>query len=69
MNDTLVIVFILVITFLIGVAEYRRKECIKRDDRIDELEELCLEKDAKIDVLIKAIGKSQITINEPRRRK
>ena len=69
MNDTLVIIFILLITFLLGVAEYRRKECIKRDDRIAELEELCFEKDAKIDVLIKALGRSQITINEPRRRK
>lgn len=68
MNDTLVIVLILAITFLIGVAEYRRKGCIKRDDRIEELEGLCIEKDAKIDVLIKAIGRSQITINEPRRR-
>ena len=69
MNDTLVIVFILAITFLIGVAEYRRKEYVKRDERIDELEELCLEKDAKIDVLIKALSRSQVTINEPRRRK
>lgn len=68
MNDILVIVFILAITFLIGVTEYRRKECIKRDERIDELEELCFEKDAKIAVLIKALGRSQITINEPRRR-
>ena len=69
MNDTLVIIFILLITFLLGVAEYRRQECIKRDKRIDELEDACLEKDAKIDVLIKALGRSQITINEPRRRK
>lgn len=69
MNDTLVIVFILAITFLIGVAEYRRKECIKRDERIDELEDACLEKDAKIDILMKALGKAQVTINEPRRRK
>lgn len=69
MNDPLVIVFILAITFLIGVAEYRRKECIKRDERIDELEDACLEKDAKIDVLMRALGRSQITINEPRRRK
>lgn len=68
MNDTLVLVFILIITLLIGINEYRRKQITRRDERIAELEDMCVDKDSKIDVLIKALGKHQLTINEPRRR-
>ena len=62
------IFFVLIIGILIGIAETRRQDRNRYAKRIEELEDVCLEKDAKIDVLIKAMGRSQITINEPRRR-
>ena len=67
MNNA-VIVLIFVLTVVLAIAEYRRKQCEKKDALIEQLEDACLEKDAKIDVLIKALGKHQVTINEPRRR-
>lgn len=62
------IFFVLIIGILIGIAETRRQDRNRYARRIEELEDACIEKDAKIDVLIKAMGRSQITINEPKRR-
>lgn len=61
-------VLVILLAVAAGISRSQRKQIEHHEETIDTLEAACREKDGKIDILIKTLGKAQITINEPRRR-
>lgn len=66
--DIAICILVILLAVATGINQSLHKQIEHHEETIDMLEAACREKDAKIDILIKALGKAQITINEPRRR-
>ena len=63
------LVAIIIVIICMTIMQRQREQIIRLQDENAQLEDACKSKDDKLDVLIRALGQHQITIQQPRGRR